>query len=116
MKREHFIKHGSQGLALFVETTRDWNGRFYICYRPHTSLLLDNRKAVLKWAGYPAQTPTRADLDAWLQAVESADTERQEAKAPAATGPSPEVLATGFGPEAHGLDDTDPNHNTRTII
>jgi len=45
--------------------------------------------------------------------LESSDQQRQH---PKADGLSPELLATGFGPEAHGLDESDPNYLTRTVI
>jgi hypothetical protein len=109
MKRDRFCTMGSQGLALLIETTRDCNGRYYICYKPHVSVLLDNRKAVLKWAGYPTQTDTRTGLDAWLQAIEAADIQR---KGGSLEQDEALLKATGFGPEAF---DEDPIANTRMI-
>jgi hypothetical protein len=55
----------------------------------------------------------RERLDSWLAALSDQDAKRQQ---PRPDGLSPEQLATGFGPEVHGLDETDPNYQTRTVI
>ena len=54
----------------------------------------------------------RASLDAWLQELESSD---QGVKPNPIDGLSAEHIATGFGPEVHGLDDSDPQFKTRMV-
>lgn len=89
-----------------------WQPRdaYFICWRPDVSVFCRTRKEVLRFAKWPASTPTGQALREWLD-------ELQVAAAPAAEGLTPELLATGFGPEAHGEEsDQDPTANTRTII
>lgn len=83
--------------------------RSFICYRPHVSVFCTTPKEVLAFAKWPASTPTGAALREWLNSLQVAE--------PGPDGLTPELLATGFGPEAHGEDpDQDPTANTRTII
>jgi len=82
----------------------------FTCYRPHVSVFCRTGSEVIAFAKWPASTATGAALRVWLQEIEQANT-----AAAAAEGLSPELLATGFGPEAHG-DEADPIENTRTII
>jgi hypothetical protein len=121
MKRErlHLSVHTS------IETGRDWNGRFYIVYSNNASVFLRCSKDVRKWLKLPSKIPSREAYDSWIASLEAADQERVSKKAqpltsePLMEGKSPnlshELLATGFGPECH-LDESDPNHNTRTVI
>ena len=88
-----------------------WNGPLFIAWKPSVSMAFRERKALLKFVAWPAKTPTGDRLREWL-----ANFEKQAAEAAVASLElSPEVLATGFGPECH-LDETDPNYNTRTVI
>jgi hypothetical protein len=111
MKREAFETRG-----LKIETSRDWNGRYYIAWRPNVSMFFRERKALTRWCGYPVKTPSRDALFSWLDSLEAADAARETAS----RDPQPdsqlsdELLATGFGPEVF-LDESDPNHLTRTI-
>jgi hypothetical protein len=88
-----------------------WNGALFIAWKPSVSMAFRERKALLKFVAWPAKTPTGDRFREWLATFE------QQALEPAPIAPelSPEVLATGFGPECH-LDETDPTHNTRTVI
>jgi hypothetical protein len=112
MKRErlHLSVHTS------IETGRDWNGRFYIVYSNNASVFLRCSKDVRKWLKLPSKIPSREAYDSWIASLEAADAARGKKAEPVAEGLSDELLATGFGPEAHGLDESDPNHNTRTVI
>lgn len=100
------------GPTIRIESRRDHNGRSYTAWKPHVSMWFDERKALLRWLGWPAKTPTGDAIRAWLNDLESSDQQRQQ---PRPDGLSPELLATGFGPEAH-LDESDPNFQTRTVI
>jgi hypothetical protein len=111
LKRETFETRG-----LRIETSRDWSGRFYVAWRPNVSMFFRDRKALTKWAGYPQKTATRDSLLSWLDSLDAADAAREIRS----TDPqsehqlSEELLATGFGPEVF-LDESDPNHQTRSI-
>lgn len=101
------------GPTIRVESTRDHNGRTFTAWKPHASRWFDNRKDLLRWLSWPPKTPTGDALRAWLNDLEAQDAQRSPAPQP--DGLSPEVIATGFGPEAH-LDPSDPNYETRTVI
>jgi len=120
MKRERLHARG-----LCIETGRDWNGRWFIAWKPDVSQLFRDTRVMLRWLAWPVKTPTGDSIRSWIASLEAADQERvSEKPQPLTSEPlmegtslslSQELLATGFGPECH-LDETDPNHNTRTII
>jgi len=97
--------------------------RNYCCWKPNVStagrldVFCTNRKEVLRFMAWPAKTPTGDALREWLTAIEEADAVRKTAsREPQPDLPlSDELLATGWGPEIHVLDETDPNYQTRTI-
>jgi len=106
-----------QTRGLIIQTSRDWNGRFFICYSSSTSLFLNSSKAVLRWAKYPKSTPTREALEKWLTELDAADAARLAAKAAAVDEPpGPIDEAGGFGPEVFAADEDDPTANTKMIV
>jgi hypothetical protein len=111
MKRERF-----EAKTLWIETSRDWNGRYWIAWKPDVSLYFRDRSAMVKWLSWPKGTPTRTSLDSWLDSLAAADAERESrSRDPQPESPlTDELLATGFGPECH-LDETDPNYQTKTV-
>ena len=109
MRREKFESRG-----VLIESSRDWNGRYYTAWRPHVSMFFRDRKALTKWLSYPTQTPTRALILAWLDELDAKDAQRTAGKAQT-EGITPELQATGFGPEVF-LDETDPNFQCKTIV
>ena len=96
-----------------VETSRDSNGRYFIAYARGASVFLRSSKEVRQFLRLPAKIPSREAFDSWIASLEAQDAERHEQPR---EGLSDELLATGFGPEVHSLDESDPNHNTRTVI
>ena len=106
MKRETFDRPGIR-----IETWFD-GIRNYCCWKPHTSVFCANRSEVLRFMAWPAKTPTGDALRLWLTEIEEADAKR--AQPAEQQGLTPELLATGWGPETH-LDETDPNFQTRQI-
>jgi len=108
MKRERFERP-----SLWIETSRDWDGRWFVAWRPHVSQGFRDPKVMLRWIGWPRKTPTDEALRAWLADLAAADAKR-ESKSSDAGLDMDEVKATGFGPEAH-LDESDPNHQTKMI-
>lgn len=101
-----------------IETSRDWNGRYYIAYAKNASMFFRCPIELRKWLKLPAKIPSRESFDSWIASLEAADTSRHAAspEMPHHEGLSDELIATGFGPEVHALDESDPNHATRTII
>jgi hypothetical protein len=99
-----------------VETGSDWNGRYWIGYRKGCSMFFRDAQKLRKWLELPPAIPSRIAFDSWVESIQTADAERTTRKQHQQEGLSEEYLATGFGPEAHGLDTSDPNHSTRTII
>lgn len=111
MKRErlHLSVHTN------IETGVDWNGRYYIAYTNGASVFLRCPKEVRKWLKLPAKIPSREAYDSWIASLEAADAARSKRKDDKQEGLSEELLATGFGPEVHALDESDPNHQTKMI-
>ncbi len=64
---------------------------------------------MLRFAAWPAKTATGDALRAWLTEIEEADAKR--AKPAEQQGLTPELLATGWGPETHDID----NDNTKMV-
>ena len=71
----------------------------------------------------PKGLPMREALDSWLASLEAIDQERSKKALPltspepiqgSAPNLSPELLATGWGPEVH-LDESDPNYQTKMV-
>lgn len=100
-----------------IETGRDWNGRYFIAYSNGASVFIRDLKELRKFLKVPKGIPSRESLDSWLVSLEAMDKERETRKeSPVSEGLSEELLATGFGPEVHALDESDPNFATKTVI
>lgn len=113
MRRErlHLSPHQS------IETSRDTNGRFYIAYSGGASVFIRDLKELRRFLKVPKGIPSREALDSWLASLEAMDAERVAKREHLPQeGMSEELLATGFGPEVHVLDESDPNYATRTVI
>jgi hypothetical protein len=95
-----------------VETYRDATGRAFIAYSSGASVFIREVKELRRFLKLPKGLPMRECLEGWLSGLQEQDSKRQQ---PKPDGLSPELLATGFGPEAH-LDESDPNFQTRTVI
>jgi len=105
------MKHERLNLSQhqFVETSKDFNGRYWIAYSSGASVFL-------KLAKGSKGLPMRERLDEWLAGLAAADAERETRLRDPQEDLSiaGELQATGFGPECHP--DDDPTANTRTII
>ena len=101
-----------------IETGRDWNGRFYIAYSGGASVFIRDLKELRRFLKVPKGIPSRESLDSWLASLEAMDADREvkRGQVPINEGLSEELLATGFGPEVHALDESDPNYATKTVI
>ena len=104
--------------AVYIERQVDrWNGEGFIAWIPHTSQCFTDRKALLRFINWPTKTFTGDEIRAWLKSFDPiVDSEPATPDPQPASLLSDELLATGFGPEVHGLDETDPNYLTRTVI
>ena len=96
--------------ALFVERSlhKDGPSPVYVAWKPHTSRLFYDKKSLLKFCAWPKSLPTGQALRDWLDSFDdqpSAPNEHNQDR----------IAAEGFGPEAH-LDESDPNHQTKTVI
>lgn len=115
MKRERLHLPG----LMTVETSLDCNGRWFIGYAKGSSALFRDAKSLRRFLKLPPKTTSREALDSWIASLEASDQQRTFNKAGAVEGTAPslsqELLSTGFGPECH-LDESDPNHQTRTVI
>jgi hypothetical protein len=69
-KRDAFTAGG-----LRIETWFDGE-RHFICWKPDVSVYRRTRKEVLKFAAWPAKTPTGDSLRAWLTSLEDMDEKR----------------------------------------
>jgi hypothetical protein len=119
MKREKL--HLSQYQS--IETSLDASGRYWIAYSSPASMFFRDVTALRKWLKLPKGVASRDSFDSWIASLEAADQERVSKKAqPLTDGPliqgnapnlSPELLATGWGPEVH--EEEDPTANTKMI-
>jgi hypothetical protein len=103
MKREVFNRPG-------IRITTWYDGvRNFCCWKPGTSVFCANRKEVLRFMAWPPKTPTGDALRDWLTEIEEADAKR--AQPAEQQGLTPELLATGWGPETHDID----NDSTKMV-
>jgi hypothetical protein len=112
-RKETFV---APGLRLEWEHDR-WNGWRVTAWRPHVSQVFTDRKTLLKFINWPPKTPTGDLIRGWIDGLIE-QTPKQSLDTAAAEALSPELLATGFGPEvfAGELDPSDPNYQSRTVI
>lgn len=109
MKRERLHLGG----GMTVETSRDINGRFWIGHAKGAAMFFRDPKALRRFLKLPQGIPSRVSFDSWIESLAAADAARGGAD----DAPVGDANVEGsFDPLAHGLDDSDPNHNTRTII
>jgi hypothetical protein len=96
--------------ALLIEQhiVKDGPSPYFVAWKPHTSRLFYDRKEMMRWIKWPKGTPTREAIDAFLDGLEAPKAQ------PALDLEA--IKREGFGPEAHALDDSDPNSQTRTVI
>jgi len=97
MKRETL--HLPTGMS--VETGKDWNGRYFICYAKNASIIARTAAEVRQFLKMPIKTASRDSLESWLASLAAVD----QSKIPLVPSQSQELSAeyseTGFGPECH---------------
>jgi len=115
-KRDKLILSAHQ----FIETSRDINGRYFVAYSGGASLFIREVKDLRRFLKIATGIPMRESLESWLASLADMDAQRKTVvvNQPPADDPQPpsplsdELLATGWGPECHDVD----NENTRTVI
>lgn len=100
------------GIRLEWEYDR-WNGWRVTAWRPHVSMVFNDRKALMKFINWPPKTPTGDLIRGWLDGlIEHVASKPQPALETGSeqASLSPELMATGFGPEVFvgELDVSDP--------
>lgn len=109
MKRERLHLSAYQS----IETGRDAGGRYWVAYSSGASMFFRDVKMLRRFLRLPVGIPSRASFDAWIASLDAADA----AKGTAEVVPIGDANVEGsFDPLAHALDESDPNHNTRTTI
>ena len=61
--------------GMSVETSKDWNGRFFIAYGKQASVFVRCPKELRKFLKLSLGTASRAALDSWLESLEATDNE-----------------------------------------
>ena len=73
-RTEHFT-----ATTLRIEAQRQDTSWTFTAWRPHTSQGFTDSASLLRWARWPAKTPTGDALRQWLAALEEAPVEAAEA-------------------------------------
>jgi hypothetical protein len=102
-----------------VETYRDGSGRCFIAYSNNASVFIRETRELIRFLRIAKGLPMRESLDSWLASLADMDAQRKTVvvNEPPAGDPQPssllsdELLATGWGPEVHDVD----NDATRMI-
>ncbi len=103
MKSDYFT---ATGLWIERKHNREGHPITYTVWKPHTSCSFTDTKKALKFISWPKGTPTGDSLRDWFASFVDKD-----AKAEPATVNKAQIVAEGFGPEAH----EEPNENTKMI-
>lgn len=95
-------------LLIEQHVVREGPSPYFVAWVPNTSKMFYDRKEMMRWIKWPKGTPSREKIDEWLNGLEAPKAQ------PALDLEA--IKREGFGPEAHALDDSDPNSQTRTVI
>jgi hypothetical protein len=97
----------------FIETYRDHNGRAYVAYSSGASVFVRDVKELRRFLSIAKGLPMRESLDSWLSSLADMDAKRK-GDVPVPVGDA--NVEGSFDPLAHGLDESDPQFNTKTVI
>jgi len=67
MKRQRFSTK-----SISIEALRTTNGRHYIVWVANVSMYFTDAKAMLRWIKWPKGTPTRDEIETWLNQLDAA--------------------------------------------
>jgi hypothetical protein len=93
-----------------IETYRDHNGRAYVAYSGGASVFLREATDLRRFLKIPKGLPMRESLESWLASLADQDAQRKAPKAAEVD------LQQTWDPLAHGLDPSDPQFQTRSVI
>ena len=102
---KRFERPGS--LIIERHVVREGPSPYFVVWRPFTSRMFYDIGEMLRFIRWAKGTPTREALDEWLLSLD----EPKEAP----TVDMDAIKREGFGPEAHALDESDPNNQTKMI-
>jgi hypothetical protein len=92
-----------------IETSRDWNGRYFIAYSGGASVFIRDIAELRRFLKIPKSIPMRESLESWLASLADMDAQKKTPK------PAEVNLQQTWGPEAHADEDEDPTANTKMI-
>jgi len=101
-RREEFVAGG-----LRITTWRETNGRCFVAWKPDVSIFCQTTQEVLRFAAWPAKTPTGDSLREWLASLGAADQQKGASLAPVGDA----NVEGSWDPQAHDVD----NDATRMI-
>ena len=93
-----------------VETSRDFNGRFFVAYSSGASVFVRDPKELRRFLNITKAIPMRQALDSWLASLADQDAAKD---APVQEHPGDANVEGSFDPLAH--QDDDPTAQTRMI-
>lgn len=67
--------------GMSVETSKDWNGRYFIAYGKQASVFVRCPKELRKFLKLSLGTASRAALDSWLESLQDTEAEASETAA-----------------------------------
>jgi hypothetical protein len=91
-----------------VESSRDFNGRFYIAYSKGASVFIRDIAELRRFLKIPKSIPMRETLESWLTSLADMDAQKKTPK------PAEVNLQQTWGPEAHA-DEEDPTASCKMI-
>ena len=100
--------------GLWIDTNYDMNGRYWIAWKPNVTRVFRDSKEMIKWLAWPPKTPTGDALRCWVNSLLDEDSKRKTRPKPIGDA----NVENSFDPLAHdsGIDESDPNFATRTVI
>ena len=93
MKPDKFIVPNSLGIWRYRQ--REGPPVAYVCWKPDTSRIFDNKKDAVKFAAWPKSTETGQKLREWIEGFDD------QIEAKPLDDFHEQIRAEGFGPEAH---------------
>ena len=73
MRSQQFYRPGS--LLIERQIHREGPRIVWVCWKPNSAMSFTDTKALLAFAGWPKSTPTGQELRAWIDSVDTADTD-----------------------------------------
>lgn len=91
-----------------VESSKDWNGRYFIAYASGASVFIRDLKELRRFLRIPKSIAMRETLDAWLAELEEADNKKTTLEVVGDAN-----VEGSWDPKAH---EDDPALSTRMVI